>query len=888
MAYQSDTENLLFPASPSPSDLNLSEHQTGNILEAANADDIHFQNTIPLEETEVIGSPLVEKQLEKPDFNTEMVDDLEKAVVLDSEAEEVHGTRELSDINKLSFHGSSRRTEKDTSLLSANADIAGSAAKNCSSGVKGSPVNDSESINQKRLVPELNANEQGCAKLNYVLSQEPEELSESTALDFVNQFLTSGNLDSSPAINIRNTVRLTSPPVSSAKGRYSLAKRIKPGSPIAQIGSFEWVDTDQKEGRGVGEHMSGAPFDFRSFRDRSSTKVTKYQKANHLNHKGGFNRANKPEDFVNKKSISGLTNLEAGASERETLEMADIGIDTQIAAEAMEALFYGPSHMEPASLEQTATSDSGGISKNAMRRKCTAKKCRRFSSSACKKSNNKNLYPEFAITTRSKSMTQVHAKKEGKNEGTMGTDTTTKPQKSQDNMISLRLDNHRPLGGEQLEVEPLGQQGSPSLTSTVVQTPQADLSGKRMNDATEGSILTYKRKRRYSFPNLPKEHRVAEKSPRLCLTAPEESRNGKMEQLEEQASVAFGLTSDAWKYPKRKRSNHEVRRHSIEAVSLSTPLVMNDVKKSSKCSQRSECKENHFHGSECTKTVSCDQCVSVASSKNVSNEYYTKSGKKILPKPSLVKEVIISEVPKSMLDFTCRNMRRQRNMADSRILLSQHLDDNTIKHQKRILARLGLLSASSSIDATHFIVDRFVRTRNMLEAIALGKPVVTPLWLNSCGEAGCLIDEKNYILRDVKKEKEIGFSLPLSLAQANQHPLLKGKTVFITPNIKPDKEMIISLIRIVHGQVLEHNEMPLGNNLRILDDLLVLSCEEDRAICEPLLSKGVAVYTSELLLNGIIVQKLDLLRHRLFVTHGKKNQSNRKSRTRNHPMDKRS
>lgn len=61
----------------------------------------------------------------------------------------------------------------------------------------------------------------------------------------------------------------------------------------------------------------------------------------------------------------------------------------------------------------------------------------------------------------------------------------------------------------------------------------------------------------------------------------------------------------------------------------------------------------------------------------------------------------------------------------------------------------------------------------MLESIALGKPVVTHLWLESCGQANCLIDEKNYILRDTKKEKEVGFSMPDSLAHANRHPLLK-------------------------------------------------------------------------------------------------------------------
>lgn len=90
------------------------------------------------------------------------------------------------------------------------------------------------------------------------------------------------------------------------------------------------------------------------------------------------------------------------------------------------------------------------------------------------------------------------------------------------------------------------------------------------------------------------------------------------------------------------------------------------------------------------------------------------------------------------------------------------------------MTRLGVSVASSISDATHFITDAFVRTRNMLEAIAYGKPVVTHLWLESCVQARCFIDEKGYILRDAKKEKELGFSMPVSLARACQHPLLQA------------------------------------------------------------------------------------------------------------------
>ena len=92
---------------------------------------------------------------------------------------------------------------------------------------------------------------------------------------------------------------------------------------------------------------------------------------------------------------------------------------------------------------------------------------------------------------------------------------------------------------------------------------------------------------------------------------------------------------------------------------------------------------------------------------------------------------------------------------------------------RQILARLGVPMVSCPLAATHFIADKFARTRNMLEFVAQGKPVVTHMWLESCDQAGSYIDERNYILRDVKKEQDVGFKLSLSLDQARQHPLLK-------------------------------------------------------------------------------------------------------------------
>ncbi|KAG2594148.1 hypothetical protein PVAP13_5NG623500 [Panicum virgatum] len=117
--------------------------------------------------------------------------------------------------------------------------------------------------------------------------------------------------------------------------------------------------------------------------------------------------------------------------------------------------------------------------------------------------------------------------------------------------------------------------------------------------------------------------------------------------------------------------------------------------------------------------------------------------------------------------------RRRRNMSNVRVLFSQSMDKETIKMQTKILTYFGLPAATTTTEATHFVAEKFARTRNMLEAMAMGIPVVTPSWLECCGEARCFMDEKKYIMRDMKKEKELGFSLPVSIGRACKKPLLE-------------------------------------------------------------------------------------------------------------------
>ncbi|PAN26604.1 hypothetical protein PAHAL_5G024700 [Panicum hallii] len=207
--------------------------------------------------------------------------------------------------------------------------------------------------------------------------------------------------------------------------------------------------------------------------------------------------------------------------------------------------------------------------------------------------------------------------------------------------------------------------------------------------------------------------------------------------------------------------------------------------------------------------------------------------------------------------------RRRRNMSNVRVLFSQSMGKETIKMQTKILIYFGLPMATTITEATHFVAEKFARTRNMLEAMAMGIPIVTPSWLECCGEARCFIDEKKYIMRDMKKEKELGFSLPVSIGRACKKRLLEGRRVLITPNAKPSKELLKSLVVAAHGQPSDRITASAIKN-KNFEGTFVISCEQDRSVCMPLIRSGLQVFDSELLLNGIVTQKLEFDRYRLF------------------------
>ncbi|XP_058082172.1 uncharacterized protein LOC131230327 isoform X2 [Magnolia sinica] len=847
----------------------------------------------------------------------------------------------------------------------------------------------------------------GTAGLSYVGSQEPGEQSQANALDIVDKFLSINDVEVSGEVRPGKDLGGKSPHISSAKGAQSLAKRSDLRSPVVKEGIFDWIDSHEDEGGG--EFFSKRKDALLESKRRMRKSHTQPRKPKHAEFKitrdavdkfgekeegtisqigrkiiglthsdsrlilhGGdgvqFSKAKtkknllKELDEQSNAAVSGQP-LEKTAIEGGSPSLYDVGIDTQLAAEAMEALVCGPSadhdlmDVHPVARNSTERS-SRSATKNKARSKHVSVRKRSCSTSDSEETTRKPKQTKSTKFRKGLNPFRKHSKdsstKSSGKESAVKANSNGEKRKHEEEHFTNR---ESPNGNECLsgkssksvergktrgnvdvthikKVDSSASNGHASIEKGLVQghgtvTPIASRTrqSKTMNQLkknrisynqlpVEDSILGSKRKGS-NFVSYPKGKRTrrnmsddlnnaANLTGLPIATDAMAEVNAKSSAQQKQSKTDMGNYFVSLDTVKRKaRSSNTPMPPSLlgpcmpsETDQMGSITVMNEEippeNLTSPTSGVLTCAGQKY-GVESARTLVEDargnaglegspkgkvqpsQSAFTTPSKDVhavspicaGDDRQKQSSKKGLSRSSLARELIRLDASEAV-QAHLKDMRRRRDMASVSVLFSHHLGEDIIKQQRKILARLGVSTASSSWDATHFIADKFVRTRNMLEAVALGKPVVTHLWLESCGQASCFIDERNYILRDTKKEKEIGFSMPASLARACHSPLLQDKRVFITPNVKPGREVVTSLVKAVHGQAMERIGRSAMKDDKIPDNLLILSCEEDYTICVPLLEKGAEVYSSELLLNGIVIQKLEYERHRLFTDHVKR------------------
>lgn len=649
------------------------------------------------------------------------------------------------------------------------------------------------------------------AGLTYLDSQEPGDASQQNALDFVDNFL-KVHIESSDKCDINKSSESKSKPVLSAKGIQTLAKSSNLINAVGEREVFDW-DND-REDEGGGEFLKRK----KDVLFASGDKKVK---------SSSFSIKDKKHRLVCSDSKLGMTKPKANEKSN-VQEMTDVRFDTQMAAEAMEDLCFGL-HTCNDSIKDNEVSNN--------------------KQKGIQKSQRKEKTPINGVRTR-----QSKSKRVNESE-THDTVPLKEPKRSK----STAKKNPSEIG----------KKGSLSLKRRevdTIETPVASVDQKSTKKQCIQTIVPVARRTRQSM------------------------RDNESEKVKDSSNdITKEINNLTGFHPKRKRTSQKLsstkkdsNHQSISRLTRSKGAILNEDGNENEnvqnCTLEGTKEDSLIEGSPrekiepisstCTTPLNRETPLKESSPICMGDEYLKESWKKSRLRSSLIQELEIS----TPISSPMKDLRKRRDMSMIHVLFSRHLDGDIIKQQKKILSRLHASEASSMSNATHFIADEFIRTRNMLEAIAFGKPVVTHLWLERCRQVHCHIDEKNFILRDAKKETELGFNLPSSLASARKNPLLKGHRVLITPNTKPGKEILSSLVKLVGGVVVER----LGRTA-VKDDKvpegLILSCEEDYALCLPYLEKGAAVYSSELLLNGIVTQRLEYERHRLFLDHVKRTRS---------------
>lgn len=210
--------------------------------------------------------------------------------------------------------------------------------------------------------------EQNVAGLSYVDSQEPGESARELALNIVDKFLNVNDVDSQEdsAPFRRSSHPKKSPPSSMLKGKLSLALRTNPGNPVQKGEVYDWIDSLEDEGGGdfftkkkdmllgSGEPCCKSKCELRGQKHISKRaggigKALEDEKGGPQIHQRS--RGLLPQKLKEVDNLSCRTETkENTAKEDEQLIVEpqndpnssdcvpDIGINTQLAAEAMEAL----------------------------------------------------------------------------------------------------------------------------------------------------------------------------------------------------------------------------------------------------------------------------------------------------------------------------------------------------------------------------------------------------------------------------------------------------------------------------------------------------------------------------------------------------------------------
>lgn len=421
----------------------------------------------------------------------------------------------------------------------------------------------------------------------------------------MDRFLSSSNVDFFQEIEYGKATREKSPHVPSARGPLSLAKKIKARTQKEEKEPFKLVDSDQND-KGTGMFCKNieASSNFGSYRRTYMRKG--WKKGGHLQNQGNFSRGNRCEEKLvqgpgmvteNNNSIKELDvwssatreNDNAYSSVEHTEDLPDIGLDTQIAAEAMEALaFVAPpgSHFDDAHQPENALDGSlSGSAENESRLKSSS--CRRNPGlqSIITKSKKRNVSSCSLSTVTSSSTCKQTDNQEptpvsGKMKRISESKTTTEGQ--------LENSTSSPICCEHVSLEQVCSQGEyicfqPAAKDTKSRNhesrqpmvkDQPSHHTERNISVKEEESIRHKRKE-IGLVDDPLKSDARTKCLELytnsCGVTRKKRLNHKVQVSPQLSASTSLLRTDSWVYPKRPRGK---RKRANVQINLDAPTIL--------------------------------------------------------------------------------------------------------------------------------------------------------------------------------------------------------------------------------------------------------------------------------------------------------------------------
>ena len=216
--------------------------------------------------------------------------------------------------------------------------------------------------------------------------------------------------------------------------------------------------------------------------------------------------------------------------------------------------------------------------------------------------------------------------------------------------------------------------------------------------------------------------------------------------------------------------------------------------------------------------------------------------------------------------------RQRANSSPPKRFLVTGIDAEALDVPETVKILGGSLVSSAADGCTHVLTDRVRRTEKFLSGMGVCSHVVHFDYVLQSQKKGRWLPESRFILRDPDREKQYKFSLKTSLARARRAKLLDGYTVYETAGTRPPFQQMATIVRCAGGVMAR--AAPRAHKI----NTLIVSCQGDldSKQVQSLLSRGYTVYSNELILTGVLRQRLELNNSKFILATPQPTRSRRK------------